>query len=351
MFMRATRVPLDITARFKLINGAEAGRKGIAPGAAFIACTRDIDGSLQPGTELVREAAEEEGEPDITLCSDHEFLSDSPPPEPPELLTGSASRRPAATPTPTPAPPPPFTPAPEGEIPWEDAADVIMYIISIVGGLVVMLIALGMRRMRQNERALIAAKAAKAARDNPPGVVAKADLTAVEKVARTVTSDIQPFLDALTRCEVVVALAKPCTPAAVSAMRKALAGQASWPEDPPSAAAAGALLHAQLHAESLPAKGVWPRGVSDACEYAREAVVEVSIRLTRHAFDFSCKGGDVEGARALLRLLTCLRLGLHSWTDAACLAAMHARVAAEGMPVPNLEAACSARSWMGERGR
>lgn len=244
--------------------------------------------------------------------------------------------------------PPKYKPVPEGEIPWEDAADVILYIVSIIGGLVVMLLALGVRRMRQNERAQAAARAAKAARDNPPGVVPKSDLAAVDKVARTMKGDVQPFLDALARCEVVGLLAKQCTPAAAGAIRKALSGQATWPEEPASAAAAGALLHAHLHAQSLPAKGAWPRGVSDACEYAREAVVEAAIRLTRHAFDTCCRGGDVEAAKALLRMLACLRLGLHSWTDEGCFTAMEARLAEEGLPKPELDATCFARSWMGE---
>jgi len=176
---------------------------------------------------------------------------------------------------PTPPTPPPFTRVPEGEIPWEDAADVITLIFSILAGLVFILIALGVRRMRQNERALMGAKAAKALRDKPPGVISKSDLTAVEKAARTMGGDVQAFLDALARCEVLASLAQPCTPAATAAMRAALAGKATWPEEPADAAAAGALLHSHLHSASLPAKGVWPRGVAVACEYAREAIVEV----------------------------------------------------------------------------
>lgn len=41
-------------------------------------------------------------------------------------------------------------------------------------------------------------------------------------------------------------------------------------------------------------------------------------------------------------------LGLHSWTDEGCLAVMKGRVAAEGLPKPELKAECSATSWMGE---
>ena len=245
--------------------------------------------------------------------------------------------------------PPPPRPTPQGEIPWEEASDVIGYILSIVIGLLVLLVALGVRRQRLAAQAIKAAKAAREARDNPPGVVPKRDLLAVEKAAKVLGEDTAPFLATLLSCGVLEQLSKPCTDGAVKAVKKALGARVVWPDEPASVAAAGALLYAHLRADELPAKGVWPRAVKDACEYAREAVVEASIRLTRHAFDASCKDGSLVAAQSLLRLLACERLGLHSWTDPACLAAMDARLEANGLPRPQLKASCSASSWMGAR--
>jgi hypothetical protein len=111
MYMRATSVSKYVTASFKQFAPAEAVRKGVTPGAAFVALTPDIGGVLRPGTELLRAKAEGEGSPDVTLCEEYVFFTEAPPPAPPALLTGSASRRPAASPKPPPAPPPAPVPA------------------------------------------------------------------------------------------------------------------------------------------------------------------------------------------------------------------------------------------------
>jgi hypothetical protein len=52
---------------------------------------------LDPGTELLRTAADDEGEPDITLEEGHVFLNDDPPPEAPPVAVDGPSRLPGAS--------------------------------------------------------------------------------------------------------------------------------------------------------------------------------------------------------------------------------------------------------------
>jgi hypothetical protein len=110
MYARATHVSKYVNVGFKLYTDCEASRKGAAPGAAFVAQTRGIGGMLEPGTELLHAAAEDEGEPDITLEEGHVFLNNDPPPEAPLVAVGGAARRPDALPAPDPAPTSPAAP-------------------------------------------------------------------------------------------------------------------------------------------------------------------------------------------------------------------------------------------------
>ena len=75
---------------------------------------------------------------------------------------------------------------------WVSAETVIA---TVVAGLIVIVIALGFRRKREAERVVAREKAAAAKRKAPPpGAVARADLSAVEKLARTAGADPQAVL-------------------------------------------------------------------------------------------------------------------------------------------------------------
>ena len=77
----------------------------------------------------------------------------------------------------------------------DSAETVIATVVAIVAGLIVIVIALGFRRKREAERVVAREKAAAAKRKAPPpGAVARADLSAVEKLARTAGADPQAVL-------------------------------------------------------------------------------------------------------------------------------------------------------------
>ena len=229
----------------------------------------------------------------------------------------------------------------------DSAETVIATVVAIVAGLIVIDHRDRPRlpaEARGRERVVAREKAAAAKRKAPPpGAVARADLSAVEKLARTAGADPDAFLAGLATTEVLGRLASPLSPAAAAAVRKALAGKAELPPEGDGAAAvAAALVHTHLRRGELPAR-LWPKRDADEAEAAVEAVAEAAVKLTRHGFEAACKGGSPEAARCLLQLLACLRLQRPAWDHEPSRRASEEALADAGRAAPTAQA-CRGRA-------